>query len=110
MSWMNSILRGASAVIALAPSWALAQGVERYWYGPHMRWGEGWYGMFFGPLFLILLLAAVVAAVVIAVRRLGGTSQTPPSTSTALDILKERFARGEIDASEFEERRRVLGA
>ena len=26
----------------------------------------------------------------------------------ALDILRERFARGEIDAAEFDERRRVL--
>jgi len=28
---------------------------------------------------------------------------------TPLDILRERFARGEIDKDEFEERRRVLG-
>jgi putative membrane protein len=28
---------------------------------------------------------------------------------TPLDILKERFARGEIDKEEYEERRRTLG-
>src|SRR6267378_7506898 len=33
--------------------------------------------------------------------------QSPP-TRTPLDILKERFARGEIDKAEFEDRRRVL--
>jgi len=32
-----------------------------------------------------------------------------PPHRTPVDILKERFARGEIDKNEFEERRRVLG-
>jgi putative membrane protein len=47
------------------------------------------------------------------VRWLGGSSPTAtphqPPTRTPLDILKERFAHGEIDKEEFEERRRILG-
>jgi putative membrane protein len=70
--------------------------------------------MILGPLFMILVLAAVIAVAVLLVRWLGGPwqasgSHQTPSARTPLDILKERFARGEIDKEEFEERRRVLG-
>jgi len=77
-------------------------------------WGGEWYGMIFGPLIMILVLALVIAVAVLLVRWLGGpwpgtpSHQVPPSRAP-LDILKERFARGEIDKEEFEERRRVLG-
>ena len=47
-----------------------------------------------------------------ALRRCGdhhvpGTGRARP-TGKAVDILRERFARGEIDRTEFDERRRVL--
>jgi putative membrane protein len=79
-----------------------------------MMWGWGWYGMLFGPLLMIPVLAAVIAVAVLLVRWLGGPwpwpGRAPPLGRTPLDILKERFARGEIDKDEFEERRRVLGS
>jgi putative membrane protein len=108
----------AGAVVAAVPTCAWAQAPsdpERYGYGPHMMWwGGGWYGMIFGPLFMILVLAVVIAVVVLLVRWLGGpwhraASHQESSGRTPLHILKERFARGEIDKEEFEERRRVLG-
>jgi putative membrane protein len=71
--------------------------------------------MIFGPLFMVLFLAILVALAVVLARWLGGPwsgahlpHQLPP-TRTPLDILRERFARGEIDKAEFEDRRRVLG-
>ncbi|MDP2123628.1 MAG: SHOCT domain-containing protein [Parvibaculum sp.] len=104
--------------LALAPVWSWAQTPSdstRYAYGPHMMdWGGGWYGMIFGPLMMIFVLAAVIALVVLFVRWLGGPWHGAAShhvlpDRTPLDILKARFARGEIDKQEFEERRRILG-
>jgi putative membrane protein len=81
-------------------------------YGAHMMWDGGWPGMVIGSLMMILFLAAIIAVVVLLVRWLGGAGQrsSPNATSdrTPLDILKERFARGEIDKAEYEERRRLI--
>ena len=80
-----------------------------------MWWNNGGYGIFFGPLLMILILAATIAAIVLLVQWLIAAQQgiRPASLTspvqTPLDILKERFAKGEIDRQEFEERRRVLG-
>jgi putative membrane protein len=116
---MQKILVQTVAALSFITGAAWAQGpsdAERYGWGPHMMgwWGGGWYGMIFGPLFMILLLAVLVAVVVMLVRWLGGQWQGTmphqfPPARTPLDILKERFARGEIDKDDFEDRRRVLG-
>lgn len=108
-----SLLSLATVTAASAQQPPAPQG---YPYGPGMMtWGGGWYGMIFGPLLMIVLLAGVIAVTVLLVRWVAGPwhgAQPPHPTQpgrTPLDILKERYARGEIDKEEFEERRRVIG-
>lgn len=82
---------------------AWAQAGERYYYGHHDMMG-GWFG---GLVMMLLMIALIVGAVVVTLRLLGhGPAGRSPDR--ALDILNERFARGEIDGTEFEERRRAL--
>jgi putative membrane protein len=109
----HPMIAAAGAATAAVPTWLWAQAPpdgDRYSYGPHMMWG---FGMILGPLFFILVLGLLVAIAVLLVRWLTGSGQgaAPQQVPgrTPLDILKERFARGEIDKDEFEERRRVLG-
>ena len=109
---LNLIAGAFLTVLVFAPGLALAQtDSERYGYGPGMMgWGGG-YGMFFGPLFMILTLIVVIATIVLLVQWLGGRSwqgAQKPTGPAPLDILKARFARGEIDQKEFEDRRKVL--
>jgi len=65
------------------------------------------YGMFFGMFFWILLSAGVIALVLWAVQKSGKTDSAAPQ-ETAIDILKKRFARGEIDKEEYEEKKKTL--
>ena len=104
----------AAGALLFSPALAVAQEIPSHpHYGGHM-WGNGMRGGgIFGPLLMIFYIALLVAVLVIVVRWLSGTSlggHLPPSRaeSNALDILKERFARGEIDRDEFDERRRAL--
>ncbi len=72
--------------------------------------GHGWSGMMFGPFMMILFIVVVVAIVVLIVRWLSGSHAMGSGTAekTAIDVLEERYARGEIDKDEFLDRRRVL--
>lgn len=74
-------------------------------------WRHDWGGMGFGgPLMLILWVALIVGAVWL-VRWLmtsDAAQRSRPPKNTALDTLRERYAKGEIDRDEFEQKRRDL--
>ena len=63
---------------------------------------------------MLLFFAGIVIAVAVVIRWLvvggsrGADSSSRPPQYSPLDILKGRFACGEIDKDEFEERRKVL--
>jgi putative membrane protein len=103
--------------VGLVLALVTAGAVHAQYYGPgpsHM-WGNewGWGHMIFGSLTMVLVWGAIILVIVLLVRWLGAGwggqhMPSPPPSKTALDILKERFARGEIDKDEFEERKRLL--
>jgi putative membrane protein len=74
------------------PSWA------DYADGEHMMWGGG------------IMIALIVAVVAIVWRVINPAHTRQATGDSALTILRDRYAKGEIDKAEFDERRRALGA
>ena len=73
----------------------------------------GGYGMAggFGGLFMILWWVLIIAGIVVLVKWMGTSSDKGGQvggSKTALDILNERYARGEIDEQEFQKKKRDL--
>jgi putative membrane protein len=77
-----------------------------------MRYGWAGTGGGFWMLVGLLLLIALIVLVVWVVMRLSRTGRAAthdPSRPTPNEILRERFARGEMTAQEFEDARKVIG-
>ncbi len=110
---MRKYLKTAlAAPAALASLPALAQTPAGRADYLHYGWDWGWGHMIFGSLMMILFWGGIILVIVLASRRLGsGSSHStaqPAAGKAPLDILHERFARGEIDKEEYEERKRLL--
>ncbi len=103
-------------IVAILIILSLVFGLTSGWHGggwgmtgPWMMGGFGW--MWLMPIFMILFWGLVIWGVVALVRGLSGSrgsDSAPPTADSALDILKRRYARGEINKAEYEEKKKDL--
>ena len=81
--------------------------------GPNMMWGLyggglGIAGMILSFIFTALIIAGVIILIVWLVKRTN-SSGTGSADSNTLEILKTRYARGEITKKEFERLKKDIG-
>lgn len=106
---------GASAILIAAGIWFLYDCNTEIWIeNGHLR-AMDFHGMMGGGgmgivmiIFWIVLIAAFVLLFFGAVGGIRGSEQNENDAPNALEILKARYARGEIDKTEFDNRWREI--
>jgi len=109
-------MKKLKAPLAGAAVGSLTTGVAHaQWRGPmgpgmmgDYGWGMGW----FGGIFMLLFWGAIIVGLFLAIRWLWVSSAHGTRKSelkdSALEILRQRYARGEIGKEEFEEKKKDL--
>lgn len=73
-------------------------------YGVDSVFGGGWMtGGWLGLVLVMAFAALVIVGIVLAIRPRGRSTNDP------IEVLRRRFARGEISADELEQAKRALG-
>ncbi len=79
-------------------------------YGNWNNMMEGWGGFGLGWIFMIIFWILLILGVIALMRYIAGTgNNTKGQDKTPIDILKERYAKGEITKKEFEEMKKDIG-
>ena len=71
--------------------------------------GMGWGGMWFAWIFWLVILGVIIWAIVTIVNKNNSRQQNYfPREDDALEILKKRYSRGEINREQFEQMKKDL--
>ena len=128
MKTHRSAFLTATLFALLLPLLALAQQAQQpttpqqapYWLGPWHMWSGGWGFWWIFPLFMLFMVIVCVAIFFLGHRSGSGHHHWGPwqmmdrgrswgdPTYSALQILNERFAKGEIQKQEYEEKKAVV--
>ena len=97
---------GSALVVLGGPAAVWAQERARDWGGHPMggMWGAWGVGVM---LMMLVFWGLVIAGLVLGIRWLASQGREPRSDA-ALEILRQRYARGEINREEFEAKKRDL--
>lgn len=74
----------------------------------HYYWGNSGVDNMWGILYMFFWLVLIVIGAAITLHYLRNEKVSPRQEDGALDLLKKRYAKGEIDKKEFEEKRKDL--
>ncbi len=69
---------------------------------------NGFGGMMFGWIFWIIIIAVIIWAVIQFVNKSASQSKQEHTNESPLEILKRRYAKGEITKDEFERMKKDL--
>ncbi|MHB1254345.1 MAG: SHOCT domain-containing protein [Candidatus Humimicrobiaceae bacterium] len=70
--------------------------------------GLGWIGMIFGFIFFILVVIGIIFLIVWLVKRSNYPGVENRTESKSLEVLKERYAKGEITKDQFDNMKKDL--